>query len=78
MPARLRLDSDMSEHPTVLEALEEVRRYRRGRRCPDCKEIVSIRGIGGNHWWMCPSCDAVGLGYPTRAAVRDDLLGESS
>lgn len=76
MLVHLRNNPGMSEHPTVIEALDEVRRYRRRRRCPECAAIVSVRGLPGNHWWTCTGCDAAGLGYATRAAATADLTPE--
>lgn len=63
----------MSEYPTVVDVVERVNRYQRQTRCPECTATVSIRGLAGDHWWTCTACDAVGLGYPTRAAARDAL-----
>ena len=59
-------------HPmTVGEVLDRVRERRRAKRCPDCAGVVSIRGICGEYWWECLSCDSISIGFSTRSDARE-------
>ncbi|AFZ71700.1 hypothetical protein [Natronobacterium gregoryi] len=63
----------MSEHRTVADILERVRESRRRKRCPDCENVVTIRGFRGEYQWTCLGCDAVGFGYTSRSDVLEAL-----
>lgn len=55
--------------PTVGEVLERARERRRRKRCPTCDAVATIRGLDGEYHWACLDCDAIGIGYRTRAAA---------
>ncbi|WP_254862213.1 hypothetical protein [Halovivax gelatinilyticus] len=62
----------MSSH-TVADVLDRVAERRRAKRCPACAGVVSIRGFNGEYAWRCIDCEAVGIGYDTRAAALDGV-----
>lgn len=63
----------MAERMTVADVLGRVRARRRRRRCPECRDFVSVRGIDGEYWWTCLGCEATGFGYPTRSDALDGV-----
>lgn len=63
----------MTDVTTVAEVLARVRKRRRRKRCPDCDAVVSIRGFDGEYRWECLDCEALGIGYGTRAAALEGL-----
>ncbi|WP_090379692.1 hypothetical protein [Natronobacterium texcoconense] len=63
----------MDENRTVADILERVRESRRRKRCPDCDDVVAIRGFRGEYQWKCVDCDAVGFGYTSRSAALEAL-----
>ncbi|MCU4753587.1 hypothetical protein OB919_16610 [Halobacteria archaeon AArc-curdl1] len=56
---------------TVGAVLERARERRRRKRCPDCDAPISIRGLDGEYSWECVECNALGIGYGTRAAALE-------
>jgi len=63
----------MVHQMTVGEVLDRVRDRRREKRCPDCAGVVSIRGVCGEYWWECLSCDSISIGFSTRADAREAI-----
>lgn len=63
----------MSDGMTVADVLARVRKRRNRKQCPDCEGVLSIRGYGGEYWWTCLGCDAIGIGFQT----REDALTEA-
>lgn len=63
----------MPRAPTVTEVAAFLERRQNERSCPTCSAAVSIRGFHGSYRWVCPRCDAVGFGYPSRRALRDAI-----
>lgn len=61
----------MSGQMAITDVLDRVRSFRRRNRCPQCRDVVSVRGINGEYWWTCLGCEATGFGYQTRAAALD-------
>lgn len=65
----------MTDDPSVRAVLEQVRERRRRKRCPECEAIISIRGFRGEYHWQCLECEALGIGYRTRAEALDGASG---
>ncbi len=63
----------MTEERTVVDILERLRASRRRKRCPNCSTVVSIRGVKGEYRWECLDCDAIGIGYTSRAAALEGV-----